>query len=112
MERNWAEIVTLGGKVAGVLEFRHGFEAAVEGEPSTVVTASQKPLVSRAFAHLHAAVGADVGNAVEIVVEVSSQQERLVEETRQEIEWIDLTGDFDKVDVANKLPTFGENLVL
>jgi len=107
----FGEAVGCSGEVDDVFEFGHGEELAVEVETAAVVAASQIFLGARAFADEIAAVGADVGEAVDLIVVVAGEEEGFVDCAVEKRAGMDVAGSFDDLGVGEELPGGGEGFL-
>ena len=82
-ERDGGQIVGLRREIRGPLELRHRVKAAVEGEPPAVVAAPQLLLVAGAIDDDRPAMRAHIRNAVDLVLLISREKERLIERAWQ-----------------------------
>ena len=74
------------------------------GEAPAVIAAAQRRLHPGVLADQRPAVGADVGQAVDLVAGVAGQQQRLVEDPLEQGEGVRGPGDADGVGVRHQLP--------
>src|SRR5438046_10697393 len=84
-------------------------ETAVEGESPAVVSAPQLLLVAGAIDDDRAAMRAHIRNAVDLILLISREKERLIESARQEREWVDLPRDLHEVVVSGVVPRARED---
>ena len=86
-------------------------KAAVEGEPPAVVAAPQLLLVAGAIDDDRPAMRAHIRNAVDLVLLISREKERLIERAWQQREWVDLPRDLHEVVVSGVVPRAREDAV-
>lgn len=79
-------------------------KAAVETESPPVIAAAKEPFVGRRFGDEHAAMGADVAHAMQVVLNVAGEEDWLIEAAFQERKGVHGAGDLYKVGVADELP--------
>jgi hypothetical protein len=89
----------------------HRVKTPIQREAPTVVPAPQLLFVTRALDDEGPAMGAHVRHAVDLVFQVSRQQEWLVESARQQCERMHLTGDLHEVVVTGVVPRAREETV-
>ena len=111
VERDGRQVVGLRWEVRGPLELGHRVEASVEAEATPVVAAAQLLQVRGALDHERPAMGADVREAVEAILAIAREQERLVQRSGQQREGEHLAGDADDVVVSGVLPRPREHLL-
>ena len=84
---------------------------AIECEAAAVVAAAELLLVTGSFDDERPAMRADVGKAMDLVLLIAREKERLVEGTGKQRERMDLPCDLDEVVVTGVVPRSREETV-
>ena len=98
------QVVLRRREIRGPFELGHRMKAAVERETPTVITTAELLREAGSVRDERPAVRADVRKAVDLVLPVAREQERLVESAREQRERVYLSRDLDQVVVSRVLP--------
>ena len=110
MKRHRSEMILRPRKTLDPFKLGHVLHLPVQPKSPPVVPTPQKPLIPRPLAKPHPPVSADITQTPNTVLCVPSQNERLIQITRQKLKRINLPRHLDHRVIANKLPALSEVL--
>src|SRR5690348_10834587 len=97
-------MVTLGGEIRDALELRHLLKCPVQAEAPSVIAAAQMTRLPALLRDDIAAMRADVREAVQPVLHVPREQERLVQAAFQQRQRMYLPRNLHLLDIAHEMP--------
>lgn len=103
-QRHLGQIVRRGGEPDDTLEFGHADEFPAQLEPPAMIPAAEVPLRPQPLANEVPPVGADVGQAVQPILVVPRQQQRLIDRALQQRGRVDVARRLDDLRIRHELP--------